>query len=1000
MSQNPDIIDLRRSYIPIDPNALPNTLHNTSPEDNPEARIPVIPYIGYNFMPTPQGYCSFFGTRSVFSVPEFEGNVDDIFIIQTTTYENILVILSDDGIWTQKASTDNAWVHEVDLDIPVQHREWTKCVIDNVIYVYRQGEDVVWIASPTTSYNFVSQAITGVNMAGQLGIFKAGARLGFWDSENSIGWSSLVDTSAFGDADQLSGFTIFQDIVGRIVTVLQHGDGFIVYCTKSIVLVRRNPGSPMLFAGSSIFNNNGISYSREVCFADPDTVHYAGTSQGLVEIKGGQPEIISPEIWTYLKETRQPIYLKMLNGRYLHFQILDSTFIINDVSFRTEEYSGAGFTTPGSFISSVGGSYSWASIERNLERWLDGTLGNAGNVGSKLKFSIDGKMDQLYLYRTYGYTSYTQATIAGEVPIWKDNISTILDLEDVNAWKETGSTGFGSVTYFNDKFTDEGGIPRIDGGTEYMIPVGMMLAADYTEANLVEQDNTNNFYEVQEMAWLAEEKFAEDWNYSIRHRAHPTREIVGTQTLEYLPDLSDVTTSEEHSFGPYIDFGFFSEANRYYGVADKSAWLQRSLVRGIIIKTQERQTTRSSVQLATWVGGHNVDVVGVTLPTYQTLAEALGAQGVVSAAFQDNHPDFEVVGSSAEGTPVIVTFEIEFDGAPVGQAFFLPAGSSGLNLGDPIQEVYSVTPHTYQTFGLPRFEPIDFETCVYQELGFTKIEGHGHYDIEGAFVVDNSTPQVADYIDQCETPPAKKRRPVMGVGVINETTNQLGNTVVIDTAGFLGSPPTTDSGEIETITLGETTYTYPVDSTEFPAYSIQYPSGEIFLQDGSIEPLYPIFVGAFVFDMQYKKWGKANLTYKHFLDLFPINNIAGDNPIPYDTFLPRSAGFLSDGLIYPFDKYPLDSRITYGKYGVSRIGFTTIEELKIHHRGSVEGTILIEGSLDGINLEPGLSIIKPYTSNILQDVGIGLSARWFNITIEGNYDLVHLEARSTRGGKR
>src|SRR5688572_2619011 len=187
MAQSPHIIDLRRSYVPMDPNAFPPTMHGTGREDEPESRIPVIPYDGHNFMPTPQGYSSFFGINATLGVDALTGNVDEIFIIQNLGFVNIAVALKDDGIWTKLLNSGGAWTHVATLVVPAvgTHKNWSRCIIDQNVYVYRQGEANVYVANPGNRYVFTAMTMTGINMAGQLGIFKAGGRLGMWDSENS-----------------------------------------------------------------------------------------------------------------------------------------------------------------------------------------------------------------------------------------------------------------------------------------------------------------------------------------------------------------------------------------------------------------------------------------------------------------------------------------------------------------------------------------------------------------------------------------------------------------------------------------------------------------------------------------------------------------------------------------------------------------------------------------------------------------------------------------------
>ena len=73
MAQQAKYIDITHfcTYLPIDPITLPENSQATTGEDAPEQKIPVIPYEGYNFMPTSVGYRSYFGANS-------QLNVDDL----------------------------------------------------------------------------------------------------------------------------------------------------------------------------------------------------------------------------------------------------------------------------------------------------------------------------------------------------------------------------------------------------------------------------------------------------------------------------------------------------------------------------------------------------------------------------------------------------------------------------------------------------------------------------------------------------------------------------------------------------------------------------------------------------------------------------------------------------------------------------------------------------------------------------------------------------------
>lgn len=1105
-AQNTDIIDLRRSYIPQDPNAFPITMQTTQAEDSPEQRIPVLPYDGYNFMPTPQGYASFFGVNAKFPInniyyvehqdaipeivyddwiwpesateeavkewiigPEFyasgtwenfvtidwgydneeelladfpeyhgdirafiyyeawgvpadfiaefgsdvtvipdgyvipavpeilenigtEGEVDYLFFIQTQTYENILIALCDDGIWTARANAENEWVHVIDLDIPDEdaHREWSYCVIDNEVYVYRQAEEVIWIANEANNYVFTEATPTGINMEGQLGIFKAGGRLGFWDSENSTAWSSLTDKTAFGDSETLSAATIFQDIVGRIVTILQHGDGFIIYCTKSIVLVRRIVQSAFLFSGSSLYNNNGISYRREVCYGDPDTQHFAMTTQGFVEISNGQAQTSMPEIATWLKESKQPVFLRMLNGRYLHFQFLDARYLVSRVNFTTEVTDGS--------------TYQWAKATKALDDW---NSGDSQHACPALK-AVERQIEQIYLYRLYGYTNRSQASIVGQVPIWEDRIASLIDSADIEAWKEDAGPGFtyGDHTFFDDKFT-AGSVESIKvGGIEYFGPAQIPLAEDAIalglDANyIIEEENNQNFWHKQDMMFALEERFWETWQEAVRRRS-PYNTIDGfVWTTENAQSAILLPTNNKERLGPYVNFSHHSGYNKYYGVGDTSAWLQRSLIHTdyIVVDRNLRKEMLSRtvlpwhvVQFGTspdpaYVFVDRADFIANGEAIILGLANQYGpsAPNYISAAMGPQND------GDGTGPPASVVFHqwgsFIFAGpGDLGNMTVLIKVVDPTYVGDPRSigtlngpEVYKYSIRTHETFRV-KFELEPIPTCQIKELGYTEIVGHGHYtDLGQTFVQDNATPQATDYVDICEADPIKKRRPQFNGIVMPGDPFQNGY--------LCGQAPTDDE-----IVINGVTY-------EFPEESIIIPDEEVTLQDGSIEPLHPLFYGAFVFDVQYKKWGRYTESHKILLDIFPINNIAG-NAVPYEHFLPKSGALLADGYIYPFDQYPVDSQLIFGKYGSHRHGFTDLQEVEIQHRVPMTGSIALEGSLNGRDTESTVSAVEAYENSRQHKLRTSLSARWYNVVIEGFFDLTYLALNSVRGSRR
>jgi len=960
MAQDAHIIDLRRSYIPIDPNAFPTTMHTTEAEDRPEQRTPVIPYDGYNFMPTPQGYCSFFGINSSLGINALAENVDDLFMIQTPQYQNILVALADTGIWTKDGSLAGAWNQQIVLAPPAagSHLQWSKCVIDNVVYVYRQGEPNVWEANPANGYNFTAFVPSFLNMAGQLGIFKAGGRLGFWDSENSTSWSAFGDThDLIPSPETMAGNAIFQDIVGRIVTVLQHGTGFVIYCTKSVVLVERNPNSAMLWTGRALFNNNGIAYREECCFAEPDSLHFAFTSQGLVEIgPNGETKFVAPEISTYLKEKRDPVYLKMMNGRYLFLPILDPAYLIGRVAFTSETVEAA--------------VYSWkqASLE----------IANPTNQCRAILAAMRS-FDQAYLFNTFGFTSYTQATAPAGVPIWRDNYSTTVSVADLKAWKDHDPIAiFGSKDYFLDFAFTNGGIPKIGGlGTEFMIPTkGPKLEAGFA-AIIHQQANDKLFFHDQDWLWWSEERFFDHWKAAIDAKVHAPI-IVGT--VQYIDTWSVKLESDTtYQFGPYIMPTFFSEANRKYGIATKSAWLQRSLTRGINIEFVTRVVEEPIAEMP-WHGG------GFDYATYAATSSLAGDYRAFKDASDPGNAPHSVSTAEFPGNGVtnrmIRATATNGTGGPGGSIDVVPyKPAAGDITGSALRPLLVNRPvfqtQRVQTFRLPVFKYVDFATCVYKELGFTDISGHGHYTLLGDFVVDDAIAEAVDYVDVCTAAP-KKGVPSFfnGIPVLQPWNN--GSTC----------------GRNYATNIGNEAYVYPA----IP--DVVIPSGTILLQAGSIEPIYPTYLGAFVYDVHYKKWGKMKQNYKQLLDYLPINNVAGDQVVPYDTFNPKVSALLENGSIVIFDQYPSDSELLFGKIGYYRKGFTDLEEVRLTNRAPYDGYLFVEASLDGRNIEASLGVIRAFTARNEVVEGFSMSARWYNVGVRGNYDLTHLEVRGLRTGRR
>lgn len=490
MAQLAQIIDLTKSYYPCDPNAFPENMIDTQREDSPEKMAaPVIPYEGWNFLPTSYGYRSYFGKNSKLNIDALASPCDHLLLYQDALYNNVLVALCDDGVWV--ARTDIAginWVHEKTLTEPAEgsYLQWTWCVLANDLYIYRQGHtkifkldssptvnstnpypvisvtscviDAQGTAQSSTAYKVHVSTIDNINYAGtgtkvvsipimmteslvtdrgagstwdinitwadfpavrendgagaygvwfrvyfqnlntdqvyytdvrapvdnvlpnntmqipnvpypttllssgfpdaasintvvdtavseftpsfltmtaQMGVFRAGSRLGMWDSSNSISWSSLEDYTDFTpDVISMSGNMTFIGVIGRIVVCHGHSDGFIIYSTGSILGVRQTFDDSMLWDAMTITNKTGVFSPKSVTLGRSDSEQFAYTHSGLYTIgdfnklsKSYGFERIFVDITDFLDQTNLPIHIKIVNNRYLFLNLLDNDYV-------------------------------------------------------------------------------------------------------------------------------------------------------------------------------------------------------------------------------------------------------------------------------------------------------------------------------------------------------------------------------------------------------------------------------------------------------------------------------------------------------------------------------------------------------------------------------------------------------------------------------------------------------------------------------------------------
>jgi len=219
------------------------------------------------------------------------------------------------------------------------------------------------------------------------------------------------------------------------------------------------------------------------------------------------------------------------------------------------------------------------------------------------------------------------------------------------------------------------------------------------------------------------------------------------------------------------------------------------------------------------------------------------------------------------------------------------------------------------------------------------------------------------------------------------------NKQVFSWAYFYDSPP---YGPINT----PTSFTILIGTT---AYSLtsppDFPTGKFNIQFGEFAPIYPTYLGAFLYDISLQKWGKLTMPYRALLDFAPINT-QSSQLLPNARFGPVGGILNAAGKIFQWDANPSDSFIVYGKFSLYRLGVTTIEEIEAQFGIQSTGTLETETSLDGKTVELSLSTSYAFTGARVVKAPVSKTGKWHNIVFRGQYDLTYLQVNGYRAGRR
>ena len=1033
MAQRTQIIDITKSYLPGDPNAFPQNLINTDREDGEEKVLPALPYEGYNFLPTSYGYKSYFGTNSKLAIEALGSRAQFVLLYQLPTFENRLIALCEDGIWIALADgTDLRWiqlvVHTYDPEV---YEEWTWCIIENVLYMYKQGTGQVYTTAIGTltvpellgvpAYDLLNDlAITNftpsfLNMTGQMGIFKAGTRLGFWDSANSIGWSSNLDLTDFTPSiENLAGNSIFEALVGRIVTCRQHGEGFIIYTTKSIVGANFSASGNLLWDAKQVLTSTGIAHSGTVTTGQADSEHFAFTNNGIVKVGKytsltGKHELewIVPEIYDLLKESRTPVYLDILQDRYLCFSLTDNRYINGAVSFSEGRVDPYIFTIDW-YIPSDNDpipNYTLPAVE--LWDIIRNELGNGGEV---FKSGVNERWIPLY-------TTTIDTILAGFYARW----------EYMRPFFEAAGrvpyTGFNAIL-------SNVGEPTPATITNLLNPPVSAYhygtQKDFPEVRAFFSTYGADMWDNNEALILAQEA---EWESFTKHQLLNKEKIESTSDIVNTVISPATVTEQQTSFiETYLSPGNYNwEIGYEVYINSVKVYAGTRLITlrwpgGGLISTY---TVTNSYLVApvsntrSWVlpahiafGTLSADRVhGFTAPTGNSLIYKVNS----ASCYVDAGASGDLVGDNwITGLDITTLSYINPMPSMLGELVTGEGNNEWLtkigDIGDmPAKEVilrrtfnkvYEITRETIVNYVINNYvvsyNPTSNFTVaeVTKNMGYSQIrmlvthwdliEDHlyGNYIIKRRVPAGSMTPRI------WENKPVNSNPPNLwsfSEYTAQRITDPAAGT--IDGISVYGVDPFLSSDVIDPA--------YPLERD----LSFSLPGSTFLFQTGSISASYPTFTGALVFDLQLKKWGKYKGDFKLLLETNPINTES--SAVLSYTDLGTNAGILApSGDMYLFDSAPVDSWIRYGKAGFYRQGMSNLLEVKASMRNPSTFKIITESSMDGKVIENSISTMTSFADAVLGVSYKDISARWHTIKIDGNFDLTGLEFRATIAGRR
>lgn len=1137
----------------LDPPSMPDNLSRAYSEDRFEPSFPSLAYNGRNVLPTALGYMSFFGEATKLNIGRLPAGtlVQQEFTYQTVAMFNMQVALCEDGLWIANATegaTAYNWTRIVDRSasaVAGVRRLWTMCVISNRVYLYQQGNNVFYGLVNLADYaetsvpSTISATITQVwsdsvaqvgllaytpsfiNMAGQIGLFKASNRLGFWDSDGAVAWSSATQVYDFKPSvTTFAGITTFTDVVGQITLIKQHGNGFLIYATRSITLASFNTNSPEKWSGRAIFSDVGVLFDNQVAVAQPDLIHYAITSGGLCRITEGVPEFIEPEVMDYIRRTNEAYAISFIDSRYLFIHattklqavlpvitaerldaegnkfvfpepqpIEDDTFVdylaqaLNSFNpSYQEEFTEVqepvdNFVPPVSGESLLpcwsGGEFgsSWTSIElvnQDIQFYINSKILNTVSYPVKVRRVL---INNLFPYFDDPDFSNRFIDKAGEefTALIQESLDEIQEvLDNYTSFFGTFNSGMRThpVVFDTNGATAYNRIYGIGAGTLVMgIPISSTSSISVNWGTLEESDNLLDSIIVEKVIDGTEiELMMNDCgitctalnfrNFLFKYKFKGVERFLGNlrvyggirdydcggsshSTGGWLFTNRDVNSPSHPLHSDYLSWAA-NQSNpkpENYIADRRPQWIygigtmSDSDARGLVAELRSRK--RLIAGSSTWVPAP-VDFSAVihdsAIYGYIYIWKNRGSFGVEETTYTPGFSDDRTM--DAKVLAVIDSMDSPFW---ILDVYAAPYGVKvgHYNLAPNFPSInWSVGVSTALENSEPAFiDKTRTWTTRFRQVAPATATGSYYYDAvhetlrgiqfsgRDVYITNKPNAPTSSYTVEVtvEELPMEAttaeliKAEVSGYGYYPNGEFSFRKThsrSLFKPCNFAGSGPVwnyadqeEDLGNISQIPIHKNpTNTQPPPSTWPYPDPIELPPNYALFQKGTLSPYYQTYEEAVLFDTQLNKWGRYNTPHKLVYSLFPVNRT--DNTI-VPSLEPMRAGALSDNLWSSlFTKYNPDASITYGKIGAYRLGVTKATKFVVNYAWPATGGLISEVSLNGRAIQEALSQGIQLNNSMRAELPFTATGKWFNIRLEGSFDVVSISLEGEARGRR